>query len=150
MVLSVAVILVAGLIDGQWGPWKNRGPTTTTTFNSAADISAAKFERASAAVAAGCGAIGRLSSDFERDESAGTPIPSSTTQTRQDGALDSVEEIKEADSVPQYAAIVTTLSRFRSDFDSAAGNQCDLGWMQVTSDLNAVTAQCELLGESTG
>lgn len=147
---SVAVLLVVGLVEGQWGPWKHHGPTTTTKFNNAADVSAAKFERASAAVATGCGAVGRLSSDFARDQSAGKPVLSSSSQAQQDGAFDSVETIEEAGSVSQYSAIVTTLSGFTSTFQKDTGSQGYLGWPPVITALNAVTAQCQLLGEPTG
>lgn len=145
VLVSVVSLGVVGLINGQWGPWKSHGPTTTTTFNERADISAAKFETASRAVAAGCGAIDQLSSEFTRDEARGTPVPSSTSGGQ--GALDEVERIEQAASVPQYAQIVTATGVFTSDAKAETGSQ---GWFFVTPALNAVAAQCQLLGEPTG
>ncbi|HTU37741.1 MAG TPA: hypothetical protein VMF35_06955 [Acidimicrobiales bacterium] len=147
--LVVIGVYVGGVLSGLWGPGRTDAGTTTTTFNARADDSAGEFAAGSQAVQDGCSAIGRLTSDLSQDEGKGAAVPSEAALTQRDPTFDAIAMIERANAVPQYSGIVSAANTFTTTLQQATGLQVD-GWLPVTGALNALTAQCELLGVPTG
>jgi len=137
-VAAVLGLGVAVLLGVFWSPgdhWPFAVPTTTSTTS----VTVYPVDVASKAVATGCSAVGRLTSDFMRDESRGVPITSSES-----GALNKIEMIEQARAVlTQYSSIVSAARSFSATLQQNVGSEL---WHPVIMALNALAAQCLSVG----
>jgi hypothetical protein len=143
--LTVVLLVVALVVIDFTRASSDPGQTTTPTTAPRASLAAA-----SQAVSAGCAATSGLTAEFSQDESAGKPVPSAEGQAKPGTPLKEVEHmIQEANRWPRYSDIVNAATTFIEVYIQAAGGQGLLGWYPVTSDLNALAAQCQLLNIPT-
>jgi hypothetical protein len=143
-VLGLGVAVLLGVFWTSGDHWPFAVPTTTSTSS----VTIYPVDVASRAVAASCGAVGRLTSDFMHDKSRGSPVPSSASGAQQDAEIRSVEMVEEASAVlPQYSSIVSATRGLSATLQQNVGSQ---RWQPVTTALSALAAQCQLLGIPTG
>ena len=115
--LGVAVLL--GVFWSTGDHWPFAVPTTTSTSR----VTIYPVDVASKAVATGCGAVGRLTSEFIHDESRGVTVTSSAS-----GALKEIQMIDQAGPgmLPQYSSIVsaakTSVRPFNKTLDPSDGD----------------------------
>lgn len=136
--LAVAVLLLYATQHPS-----NPGHTTTPTTAPRARLSVA-----SGAVGRGCAATPAFASALSQDETTGNPVPSAEGQAKPGTPLKDIETmIGKANRWPRYSGVVSTATTFVEEYIQSAGAQGEFGWYPVISDLNAVTAQCQLLGQ---
>jgi hypothetical protein len=130
--LGVAVLL--GVFWSTGDHWPFAVPTTTSTTS----VTIYPVDVASKAVATGCGAVGRVTSEFIHDESRGVPVTSSAS-----GALKEIEMMEQAGPgvLPEYSSIVGAAKDFSATLQQNVGSQ---RWRPVTTALNTLAAQCQL------
>lgn len=143
LALAIVTLFVLFVLVHVTQPPSNPGHTTTLTTAPRATLAIA-----SRAVTSGCATTPAFASTLSQEESEGKPVPSAEGQAKPGTPLKDIETmIREASRWPRYSGVVNTATTFVEEYIQSAGAQGEFGWYPVTSDLNAVTAQCELLGQ---